>query len=724
MSLYDKASLIFSGKAGAGNNEVAYNIKPVEKLKVDEYIENGGFDTDSVWIKNTDAGQEATISGGKGRLVGNGSKFTNLKQNDVFEADKVYKVSLEAEIRKGELKVQSNGYDGNIGVISKSGKHSFYFTGVSGSPNLVLGRRSTNVEFDIEVDNVSVREVEQKANDFSFVRGSDLTATHEGADGLIKKTRENLLQYSNNFIKWDDDIVDGVADGIVGYKITSGQIGFFSGSSDATLVEKTGSNNNYIFSDINTVSHNGVFTYSIYAKDGGDANSSIHLYIGDSSNKGNLLVNLNTGAILAGTRIHAVVDPITGSSGDTDRWYRVSFTNDANVNDKPRIQVRDNTGGQSTNAKAFIMNAQLEVGMVATPYIDRTDSFSKSTAGIQEGEPRYDYSLNNALPPALLFEPQRRNLVKHSEYLSDYTANNATKTINALTSPEGVNNAATINVTSNSGSIYAQSGSVVESVEPETKYTFSFYVKRGTNTENYLAVRAQNPSPETFISEDVEYTASTTEWKRISHTFTTPAGCTSIRLYPQRYTSGGQGTTHLFGIQLEKGSCVTSYIPTYGIAATREEDIIPQYTVPNPNPDKYTFFVHSHTDRVASDNRGPRLGGGSSNSTLMGHFITASPSLKKQFFFDDNEGNRALSKATFGSFEAGDETKYAFVVDNTALEAKLFIDGVHRETFSLTKRADAELISLGISDGNPDRIKSIIYFPESLEDSDVVSLTT
>ncbi len=185
--------MIFLAEAAASSSGVAPTLKPVEKLKVDDYIENGGFDSDSVWIKNTHAGQEATISGGKGRLVGDGSQFTNLQQNDVFEVDKVYKVSLEAEIRKGELKVQSNGYDGNIGLISKSGKHSFYFTGISGSPHLVLGRRSLNVDFDIEVDNVSVKEVEQEAVDFTVVRSSHLNATRVGHDKFIKRGRENLI---------------------------------------------------------------------------------------------------------------------------------------------------------------------------------------------------------------------------------------------------------------------------------------------------------------------------------------------------------------------------------------------------------------------------------------------------------------------------------------------------------------------------------------------------
>ena len=48
MSLYDKAAVAFFAKGAAGKDRVAYNAKPVEKLG-EEYITNGGFDTDSGW---------------------------------------------------------------------------------------------------------------------------------------------------------------------------------------------------------------------------------------------------------------------------------------------------------------------------------------------------------------------------------------------------------------------------------------------------------------------------------------------------------------------------------------------------------------------------------------------------------------------------------------------------------------------------------------------------
>ena len=50
MSLYDKARMIFSGAAAMGKPKVAHNIKPVEKLKPEEFAKEL---SDTHWTKNT-----------------------------------------------------------------------------------------------------------------------------------------------------------------------------------------------------------------------------------------------------------------------------------------------------------------------------------------------------------------------------------------------------------------------------------------------------------------------------------------------------------------------------------------------------------------------------------------------------------------------------------------------------------------------------------------------
>jgi hypothetical protein len=717
MSLYDKASLIFSGAAGAGNKDVAYNIKPVEKLKVDEYVTNGDFSDGSTgW---TLGNANVTISNGS--AVFDGSAYTTLKWAGAFEAGKTYRVSVEATMRAGSFTVSDSTGGTPSNLIKTSGKHSFYIKATSSDLYFV----SFNTPFDFTIDNVSVREVEQKANDFSFVRASDLTATYEGPDGLIKKTRENLLTYSNDF----DNAIWSVSG-----TWTSGQSGY-DGSTNAWSFNKADASGN----DYYTQFFHGLHTFSIYAKKQSSAGLAIYAFYdwnGSSYDYNRrVMYNLDTGTELSNQS--GIISTTCEAVGDT--WWRITMTMDQ---DDMRwyLYTTDGTETLVDNVTVTLQDAQLERGLVATPYIHRTDSYSKSTAGIQEDEPRYDYSLDNALPPALLYEPERTNKFIHSEYLasSSIFKTNSSFTTNQGTSPEGLNNAAKMNEGTASGNLphnFYYSG-----IQNSKTYTISFYAKKIDRDHVYVNIYSGVDSKFVFydLSDGTvatsslgDVTASISDagsgWYRISYTRDTAStGSPNFRIGMSSANGtvdyqGNGSETLFYGVQWEEGSCVTSYIPTYGSAATRKTDTIPQYTPSKTNLDKYTFFAHSHSDRVVADNRAPRLKG-DGNSALMGIFVNAAG--KKQFFLYDNENNSKLSKATFGSFEAGDDTKYAFVVDNIALEAKLFVDGLLRETISLSGRVDAKQVSIGNSDGNPDRIKSIMYFPEALEDGDVVSLTT
>jgi hypothetical protein len=447
-----------------------------------------------------------------------------------------------------------------------------------------------------------------------------------------------------------------------------------------------------------------------------------------------LVYNLDTGTELANQS--GVISTTCEAIGSS--WWRITMTVEQ---DDMRWYLYTTDGTQTLvdDVTVTLQDAQLEQGLVATPYIDRTDSYSKSTAGIQEDEPRYDYSLNNALPPVLMLEPERTNKIPNSEYFGGWSStNNATISTNNqnIKSPEGLNNATVLSATG-SGDLNHQVNSPSFTISGGA-VTASIFAKKG-NT-NVVRLRLNGSSSQVrgwfdlqneTTSVDGNGTSTITDmgdgWYRC--TVTEPGNSnTSVSLQvfinesldQTSWVADGDEYIYIYGAQYEEGPYATSYIPTYGSAATRETDTIPQYTPSSTNLDKYTFFAHSHSDRVVSDNRAPRLKG-DGNSALMGIFVNTEG--KKQFFLYDNENNSTLSKATFGSFEAGDDTKYAFVVDNIALEAKLFIDGLLRETISLTERVDAKILSVGNSDGNPDRIKSIMYFPEALEDADAVSLT-
>jgi len=154
------------------------------------------------------------------------------------------------------------------------------------------------------------------------------------------------------------------------------------------------------------------------------------------------------------------------------------------------------------------------------------------------------------------------NLFVNSQVFTAWIRGNTSLTSNNTTSPLGDQTGSTL-TTTNNGSTFYISSNVVAS----TSYTFSFYVKRGnmsglkyriydnSNTNNIVA-------PTSYYSE-----TSASAWVRVSKTFTTPSGCTSIRTYIIS-DSASTGTVRIWGSQLEESSTLGSYIGTSGSSAS------------------------------------------------------------------------------------------------------------------------------------------------------------
>ena len=85
-----------------------------------------------------------------------------------------------------------------------------------------------------------------------------------------------------------------------------------------------------------------------------------------------------------------------------------------------------------------------------------------------------------------------------------------------------------------------------------------------------ITLNANNSST---VSDSITFTD--TRWQRIILTFTTPADCTSVRLYPIWNIGSGFGTNYITALQLELGNTATAYQTTNSISPARLGYIAP-----------------------------------------------------------------------------------------------------------------------------------------------------
>ena len=393
--------------------------------------------------------------------------------------------------------------------------------------------------------------------DFTFSRGSNLAATRVGADGLIEKGRENLLLQSNNFdTTWFN----------VRSTETGGQTDK-DGGSTAWLLESTDASTSYIQQD---VSNSGVQTFSVIAKKG--TTDFMYLLVFGSNFAGQYF-DLNNGTLAnpVYTTIDASIEDLGGG------WYRCSLFFQSNVTHVTIYPADSGTSSLSAvGSNIYIQDAQLEIGLAATDYIESGATTGK--AGLLEDEPRFDYS-GGATCPSLLLEGSRTNLLTYSEQMNLWDNGTASVTANVTTSPDGFQNADSINNTADVSTFVSASN---------VAHTFSLFVKQGTSATASIdmsdgvtgdVITTFTFATKTFsgtiavgswTSPSTAYQDYGNGWYRISLTATKGAGAS----IGYKIIASGTGTTFVWGAQLEAGAYPTSYIPNHsGGSVTRGDEL-------------------------------------------------------------------------------------------------------------------------------------------------------
>jgi len=542
--------------------------------------------------------------------------------------------------------------------------------------------------------------------DFTFTRGSNISATRVNADGNIEKGYENLLTYSNDFLN-----ADWIKASITP---TGGQLGY-DGSNDAWRIEVNASAASARLQQ--NISQN-ICTYSVYAKEGNTSS----LGLKSDSSVPSWFDLSGSGSVTLGT---GCVDASITSVGDG--WFRCSVT--FPVVTSVRFYVSDSVGSFPVSAGAYlyIQDAMLNQGMVAYPYVETTTA--PVAGGILEDMPRLDYS--NGSCPSLLLEPSRTNLIPYSEYFGAWGAvGSPIITTNATISPEGVVNATKfIPPSGTSTGLYIRQGVAGES--------FSVFAKAAEKTKLliYSGVNLSNAyfdldSGEVLTtlsdvaSADIK-PVGTDGWYRCSVTWNTTS--TLVRIYvvdtdnSTNVTGNGSDGLYLFGAQVEQDATYpTSYIPTYGVSQTRLAD-------------NYTGAALS-LDGVLGNTQGTIFYEFSNSLATSGDVFVnyfSSPNGGFARFRNYFQTSGLTGVTSSNPFMGNIRGKTKIAVSYGGGDMKMFTDGVENDSSTYT--GDISLNSLynpilnqtneSLASNNSG-IKKILFFPTALSDEECIALTS
>jgi len=552
--------------------------------------------------------------------------------------------------------------------------------------------------------------------EFDFTRGGDLAATRVNEDGLIEKYRENLLLQSNNFGETWQPLSTSVASNQAGY----------DGTNDAWLLSITGGTSDQrIYQD---VSYNGIHTFSVFAKKN-DSNW-LSLRIGNAVNK---WYDLENGELGNSTIDTAYIDASIEDYGNG--WWRCSLTFTDSYTTSTRIYPAEgDLDVTQTSGSIYIQDAQVEYGLVATDYLESGATTGK--AGILENLPRIDYTGGSA---SLLLEPQRANLVPFSEYLT--FEGRTTITYNHDTSPEGFKNSTRFSNTTETGA-HRTHTEAFNLAEGET-YTASLFAKKGTLKKISFRLLASNESSygddgvtgigfneAIFDLNDGSISGDTTGasmvdygngWYRCIMTDSVDEVVTDARMYvyfraddgTKSYTGATSENMEIYGVQVEAGSYATSYIPTYGVSATRNNES----TDTLHSLSSFTWFFEISRLGFSDDMTGAAL-------TLR----TSAGVEHIRCHFDAPSQQIRIRDAINGYVNIGDPisvtadtyVKVCVVGDGSAI--KTFANGTQSgSSYTIVTPHDIGRVYMNEKGFN---CRQLLVFPTALTDSECIALTT
>jgi len=480
----------------------------------------------------------------------------------------------------------------------------------------------------------------------------------------------------------------------------------YNGSNDAWKMISGASGTYSIVSQ--NYSGSGVHTLSLYAK--AAEWNYIALFINGSggASKG-AIFDLTTGE-LTNTIFGSPISYSSNSIGDG--WWRLSVTLTGTITGANIYLCEVGTSHTSNNndgsSGIYIQDAQLEQGLVATDYIET--GASTAQAGILEDMPRLDYS-GGASCPSLLLEPQRSNLITHSEYFGGYfNVTEINLSYNYAISPDGTLNANKVTFPSTSNSMY-KSG-----LSYSGTHSISFWYKgEGSNVGKTFDVRLQGTSANQNIDVTLE-----SGWKRFE---AQSDGLQILEITNRSATTIGAGSLLLYGFQIEAGSYPTSYIPTYGSSVTRSEDVCGatglSSVIGQTQGVIFMDFIWSNSSPTGGDYALMVYGANTADFVSL----NANGNTNQMLVY---AGGSAVAAIGGGSFVVGQRYKIALVYSENYFA--YYINGVLKGT-DTSGAVPNNLQSVrtetpfGLKTSSQ-KTQQLVFFPTALTDSECIALTT
>lgn len=343
--------------------------------------------------------------------------------------------------------------------------------------------------------------------------------------------------------------------------------------------------------------------------------------------------------------------------------------------------------------------------------------------------PRMDYDPVTLALRGALIEPASTNMMLQSQNFTSaggWVLSGVSVTADAVAAPDGTMSAELLTVAPGTNQHLFRT----VAVSPETIYTFSVFVRLGTLAATDYRMAFYDGTALSFIAVDIPPVQVPTGsgWTRCSYSVTTPAGCTSLRVYPFRRTLSADATLFLWGAQLEARSTATSYIPTTTTSVSRSADTLTVSGGAWINSLEGTLLVRSQAVvPAASALLMAELDGGSSAAPyLSGAVLAASgESLYVRYGASAAVDLRAYVAANLGA-------SVAWAARYAGSSIAVTRDGRPLTKGTATGPAGPALSRLLLSDGvlygsaanhHARWLKQVAYWPVALSDAEIQVLT-